>query len=798
MKWTLRVVLSLLSLYRPAIGAPPRAVAGASATAADARSDAMARLHTAEARLKEVSDKILRRLEAADKEAFLNEQREWGKEKEATIMKKVKEAPAASGKAVYWQGEAAAAEARLAELERRLTALPPLETPAGAAPKPTPAEVAAAELDPADVTGVYVGEASARQSLYKVEWQLTRGSSRTSMKAEAITYLPGGTVEQALGNARYSGMYDEASHKIRLVTLEGQTGSSPISFEGLEFKFDPASGSIQGSLPNGSGVVKANRDVARSRARQATLAAQAKQLAAAQSSFWQARDQNERSLILRRWLDRMVTEYPEVDAGHLTNVDDKAINLFMDDLFVPVFEKPLEQFSKADLEKCFRLIAECGNNPLYRERFSGWRWTQLVHAFSPSGMRNKIIAGVAFRRTKVAAMKEVLAQLASVLSTQAGFGQAETLRASINDVPREESDVFWPSQRKAVDEAALAARRRTADGALAEAAAAALGGAKGYETALACRDFQQTHAAIVSLAAPAAREKETERVQAHLHETLAALMAAPRQELNALGSGVEAVTAGARWYRSFEERFASKFKDSSLDDTLAVLLRRRPADLAAGEADLLSRIQKADQEARITGLLAESLGVPGDDRIDAAIHLRAAAAERIAAVRWEQEKTKYSERELALMSKPGTLKVPAHYPPPTEQEIGLAILRAAASVNGEVISADTATYRPISIIQGFVYKITVRKVTLGSTATSASGGYDCACSLLWKLDMPGAHGELGTSGVAVNMMRELQRKLDTAEAQPIDLRLVLTTTGWQSPTMQEVFRANSFDFLFKR
>ena len=156
-------------------------------------------------------------------------------------------------------------------------------------------------------------------------------------------------------------------------------------------------------------------------------------------------------------------------------------------------------------------------------------------------------------------------------------------------------------------------------------------------------------------------------------------------------------------------------------------------DLEAGEKEVISMLSNATSAEAVKDVLRKYLGVDHDQVTEPGKRIVSVAEKCLRAIAWEKEKTKYSERELALMnmSNPGVISPPPNYEAPSAHEITLATLRAFASTGGEVLSANTATFIPVRRFKKFAYRIQIQKVELNNLR--ASGSESLSTSRRWRL-----------------------------------------------------------------
>ena len=302
------------------------------------------------------------------------------------------------------------------------------------------------------------------------------------------------------------------------------------------------------------------------------------------------------------------------------------------------------------------------------------------------------------------------------------------------------------------------------------------------------------------------RKREMARVQDRFEAELTLIMAGERQQIDALGSGASALANGTQWLRNFHAKYQARFKASAVvNDTRNYLDQRRMRDLEAGEKEVISMLSSATSAEAVRDVLGQCLGVDHDQATEPGKRIRSAADERLRAIAWEKEKTKYSERELALMKRdsPGVISVPSNYEPPSAQGITLATLRAFASSGGEVVSANTATFTPIGGSKKFAYRIQIQHVELNNLEhpdqnpcqPDEAGGYVCQYRLSQTIAIPNFAGSSQDPLLKLNelLIRASEQAQKLNEPQLKKVRFILTTTGWRAPDMESDVASLSLD-----
>jgi len=488
----------------------------------------------------------------------------------------------------------------------------------------------------------------------------------------------------------------------------------------------------------------------------------------------------------------------------LDQIFPKVVSLFDDDSFVPVFGKPFDAMSADDRNYVKQLM---------RRLFMGRETRELLDGFGDFLNRPFVLdrgsfsyadvaPQLAFRRAVHQKWRETMDQLSTVSSTSAGFDKVLSLKKQGTEPFQD----LWPSEFKQFQEAVDSAKHRVAEGALVERLDAALSNSSGYDGLVKLMDTVTSNQELFALVPEEVSKREMAQVQDKVEAELTLLMAGERQKIDALGSGATALANGTQWLRNFHSKYQARFKSSPIiNDTRNYFDQRRIRDLEAGEKEVESRLASAASADEIRNVAGQYLGADHDQATEPGKRIRSAADERLRAIAWEKEKTKYSERELALMNKdsPGVISVPPNYEPPTAQEITLATLRAFASSGGEVVSANTATFTPIGGSKKLAYRIQIQHVELNNLEhpdqnpcqPGQAGGYVCQYRLSQTIGIPNFAGSSQDPLLKLNevFIRASEQAQKLNEPQLKKVRFVLTTKGWQAPDMESEVASLSLD-----
>jgi hypothetical protein len=658
--------------------------------------------------------------------------------------------------------------------------------------------------NPDEITGVYDGSLMENKRQFFTQLRLIReGPSDLS---GLLSFSASASDTQPLGSFKLKGKYDPSNKKFQLSSGGELTASDGLILATATGDFDPTGGKIHARLTPNGGTLELTRNKEETAELQAKNTEAAKRLTEGPASLAEAKTDEERRVVIVRWFNRLKSEYPDIDLHHtvLNEIYPKVLNLFGDQDFVPVFGKPFDAISADDRNYVKQLM---------RRLFMGRETRELLDGFGDfldrpfvldrgSFSYADVAPQLAFRRAVHQKWRETMDQLSTVSSTSTGFDKVLSLKKQGTEPFKD----LWPSEFKQFQEGVDSAKHRVAEGALVERLDAALSNSSGYDGIMKLKETVDSNEELFALVPEEVRKREMARVQDKVEAELTLLMAGERQKIDALGSGATALANGTQWLRNFHSKYQARFKSSLvINDTRNYFDQRRIRDSEAGEKEVESRLASAASADAVRNVVGQYLGAEHDQATEPGKRIRSAADERLRAIAWEKEKTKYSEQELALMKRdsPGVISVPPNYEPPSAQEITLATLRAFASSGGEVVSANTATFTPIGGSKKFAYRIQIQHVELNNLEhpnqnpcqPDEAGGYVCQYRLSQTIAIPNFAGSSQDPLLKLNelLIRASEQAQKLNEPQLKKVRFILTTTGWRAPDMESEVASLSLD-----
>jgi TonB family protein len=525
---------------------------------------------------------------------------------------------------------------------------------------------------PPDVpSGVYVGEYVCGNR--PMQFALTIVPTGPTTLDGRFAFAPfGAPLDPPAGAYRLRGTWTPASGRIQFDVGTWEKNPGGYVAAALIGAYDRVSRTLSGQLVGpGCQPFKASFDASATERAVTAAAAVERALDAAPTAFRPIRNAPEQCVALAKWSARLEREY--TDAVERLTYDvlrDRALNLFDDESFVPVYGKPFDEMTPAERRAFAAARRECYRHPsLSREQQS--LQMALDSAFAVDTARPGSFSGpdvasvVAYRRKLRAELGGLVQELERL--TDGGDGLRQALAIQSERAPAYAS--LWPSERRTLTASLDRALARLAAPALERwadqqasgsgpAAIASIAKALSVVTAAkappaAARAPVRTPvpapaaarnpadpALLVSLVGPEARERVATRLRERRTQLVADVAADARRALSTFGTGVAALRAGTRWYAELMLTVGASVADRAVVEAVGALEARRSGDIDAGAAALTNEIAKAGSGDQVRAIVAGALGVPSDR-----VHPRAAPVFDAASRRARQLDTAAAQAE---------------------------------------------------------------------------------------------------------------------------------------------------------
>ena len=351
---------------------------------------------------------------------------------------------------------------------------------------------------------------------------------------------------------------------------------------------------------------------------------------------------------------------------------------------------------------------------------------------------------------------------------------------------------FWPSEQKAFFAALDQGRKRIGEVALVARVDRLVAEPPTYSSLVALETLVNGNTALYSTVSNEMASAQRERARSTLHAGLKTLLDQERVRFDARGEGLVALANGAAWYAEFETRYLEKFEDNPpIQEMETYFKTNRARDIERAQGALKAAINRAHTEQEVAALVQRYVGLDVDDSQRS--KLQVAVALRTDSLKFERERWKYSERELALMTRPSEVSVPARYDPPTAEEISLSIIRSYVKNGGEWVSKTTVKPSLSSAVKLVSVPITVTAVELIGCSTQTSSGYHCRYRPSFHIDMfrePTGSGRQDSGAAFFQKIFDGMQRLE--QPQVNEEEFLLTSTGWRSPSLEDKVRVRTW------
>jgi hypothetical protein len=573
-----------------------------------------------------------------------------------------------------------------------------------------------------DVRGIYTGTYVCNQRQFGLQLSFEPRSA-TQLSVVVTFFTPGTDASQPLGAFRADGTFDPASGALRMQPTSWVKPAVTFTMFAFSGTYDAASGRVKGTIqaPGCMGF-DAARDEQASRRLAAAAVAREAEFANAPTSFAAARNPGEQCLVIGKWYSRFTKEHPTIDIlrSMADELSRNAMNLFMDEEFLPVFGKTFDKMTDAERRPIALTIRTCASQLTDRGDLFMYQ-NPLQRPFSAAAAAADVVSQLAYRRTLRQQRQQLLKELPSLPGTDVSLDRVTALR----DSELKNFAILWPSEHRELTDALDAAATRIASPVLERWVDGVVSGASGYQGLTAVMTAQSRLAAprpkpasagmpgrgapapsrapassapasgpsdaYLAMISDAARLRSAEKLQAKADALVRELAAAEKSKLAGLGTGLAALQAGTAWYGQVMTSFASFSNHPAVQDAMSAFEARRAKDLASGIDGVLAKVNQAQTAAQVRAVTATYLGVPSDRSHEGAMRILAAAGAReqklgAAAARAEEE-----ARSATNLCKPlSSTDVEAGTRAPSSRDLCLAIANQFDALNDTVRSRAAA------------------------------------------------------------------------------------------------------------
>ena len=462
-----------------------------------------------------------------------------------------------------------------------------------------------------DIAGVYTGFYICSQGYTPLKLAIVSEGSGALQAVFAFQPpggAPGGVKETAY---TMKGQYTAQTGQFRLNPDRWAT-TAPLGYQmvGVSGTYDTRSDKLRATISfPGCSTVEVKRDAALSAQLSSQISTTQQQVqnlppgAILTSSFPQT------CLAFVAWTARIEKEYPGEDFDRITldKVYPKINNLLEDEYFARFFGKNYDQLTPQDRRSLMSAFGRCYNNPQYR-RVLTWaeRMRGAFTAADGSPGYAQVMAVVIERRRLRQDLALVLNQAKNLPGQAAAWDQALALEAQAKRF-----QVLWPSEIKDLDGSIQAAKRRAATPSLEAKLKTVLASAQGFEGLQTLEQWPTQQAALISAADPSATNLYRQQIAAKSTEIINGLLAAEREEMRKIPSGLAGLQQGVAWNQRFQSRFGQR-RDRVGEDILREFSDKRRQSIIAAQPQLTRMVQQVKTASEVDSIFQRYLPLPSD------------------------------------------------------------------------------------------------------------------------------------------------------------------------------------------
>lgn len=330
-------------------------------------------------------------------------------------------------------------------------------------------------------------------------------------------------------------------------------------------------------------------------------------------AFKDARGTKEKCECLLQWTGQLPREYPSLNLrGTAVNrIYSLAINLFADEYFVPVFDKPYDQLNASTRNRIGKALQNCTKQSEYQASFS-WQAYPVVNPLTleTGNMSFETTARmVVEQRSLRAAYYQLMQEIRQIPASQAGY---ERLQA-ISRTSQRQFQQLWPSEQQALTDLIAENQGLLAEATLREQLAQLIAQGDSYNKALQLQQFVQQQSRYFQEITPAAkRDLQTGQQQA-LTAVLRQLMTQEQSVIDGFSGTIGDLETSNQWHDRFRQSYKRNFQNPEIDETYAYFIRTRQQLLEGQFPQIEAAFGQTRDFARIDQLKKNLLHVPLND-----------------------------------------------------------------------------------------------------------------------------------------------------------------------------------------
>lgn len=336
-------------------------------------------------------------------------------------------------------------------------------------------------------------------------------------------------------------------------------------------------------------------------------------LSAQPLAFNQAKGTKGKCDCLLQWTQKLSDEYPSLNLAQMpmNRLQAATMNLFADEYFVPVFDKPFEELSSSTRLRVAKALENCLKHKDYQARFT-WQRSPIGNPFAMDrgNMAFDQTSSLLARHRKIRTEYHQLVQEIEQLSDGVqGYNRLHTLSRTV----QRRFMTLWPSEQVALTE--LIARRKSelSEVALWEQLGRIEGQADSRGKANELQQFERQQSQYFQEIPGSVRQEILARHQEALNGVLDRLMAGEQRTIDGVSGQIATIAESNQWHDRFQRSYRNSFQQAIIGQTYAYYLQKRESMLSTQFSQIERLFAQQNTFAAIDEVKKTFLHVPLND-----------------------------------------------------------------------------------------------------------------------------------------------------------------------------------------
>lgn len=327
-------------------------------------------------------------------------------------------------------------------------------------------------------------------------------------------------------------------------------------------------------------------------------------------AFNQAKGTKGKCDCLLQWTQKVAEEYPSLNLVQtpMNRLQAASINLFADEYFVPVFDKPFEQLSSSTRLRVAKALENCLKHKDYQARFT-WQRSPIGNPFAMDrgnmafDQTSSLLARNRKTRTEYHQLIQEIEELSDGVQ---GYNRLHTLSRTV----QRRFITLWPSEQVALTD--LVARRKgeLAEVALWEQLGRIEGQADSRGKASELQQFERQQSHYLQEIPGSTRQELLARQQQTLNGVLDRLMAGEQRTIDGFSGQIAKISESNQWHDRFQRSYRNSFQQAIIGQTYAYYLQKRESTLSTQFSQIEQLFARQNKFAAIDEVKKTFLHVP--------------------------------------------------------------------------------------------------------------------------------------------------------------------------------------------